>query len=225
MTRARSEPDEPLRATTYQYGPQHMLFANREPWSELAHGALSRGIRLRIPHEYGEAWTLLCTNAAMGANEHRVLPLVRWLAENGRDLGARPPSIAERARAMGTEAYTAELGLSDYHTFNAQGNAFDPEILHVRLGATIATWLREPTHIARHAWVTPRMQWDIFHDVRRTAIAAGADSAEMIGSPFPNDIWEALIYHSLPAPEQPRPRRPRSGSPSPPAARRGRTGE
>ena len=49
MTQARSDPDEPIRATTYQYAPRHLLYADEEPWCFLADHALSSAVRNRIP--------------------------------------------------------------------------------------------------------------------------------------------------------------------------------
>ena len=221
MTQARSEPDEPIRATTYQYAPRHLLYADEEPWCFLADHALSNAVRNRIPPEMRQAWTHLCMNTARGANEESVIPLTRWLAAHGRELGARTPSTLERARAMGMVAYSETLGLSEYELFNAQGNAFDVEVLHVRIGAALREWVRDPANVTRHPWREPRELLASYRDVRRAALSLGVPSEELLVTPFPSDVWAALIHRQLPCPPGQR-RRPRSASPVSPAARRGR---
>eukprot|EP00969_Alexandrium_andersonii_P188205 8316732-Alexandrium_andersonii.AAC.1 len=55
-----------------------------------------------------------------------------WIALHGRQIGARAPSVAERAAATGMATYMEALGLTDRETYDAQGNCFHPLALAAR---------------------------------------------------------------------------------------------
>eukprot|EP00972_Heterocapsa_arctica_P036947 5439157-Heterocapsa_arctica.AAC.1 len=78
-----------------------------------------------MPEALREGWRLLANSQINAHNEHTVLPTVRWIADDGTNLGFRTPTISERSRAFGILEYVNRLQLNDRQKFDAQGNAFD----------------------------------------------------------------------------------------------------
>ena len=75
-----------------------------------------------------------------GARELEAVNTAAWIAAHGAALGFRTPNIAERARVMGMAPYLAslqQLGLDEYHIFNAQGNSFDRAAIALRMRGAI----------------------------------------------------------------------------------------
>ena len=89
--------------------------------------------------------------------EHEALPVIEWMEEEGRQLGFRVPSAAERARATGQEAYLAQLrqvegaGFSDRDLFDWTGNHFDPDAVVIRILGAISTG----AHTRAHTYLDP----------------------------------------------------------------------
>ena len=68
---------------------------------------------------------MLSRNLVGRSNEDTVLPAARFLAEHGDVVGARAPSTVERNKAMGLEAYMANLQTDESEAYDAQGNHFE----------------------------------------------------------------------------------------------------
>ena len=64
---------------------------------------------------------MLSRNLAAKNNEDNAPPAARFPAKHGNVVGARAPSMVERSRAMGLEAYMASLQLDECEAYDAQG--------------------------------------------------------------------------------------------------------
>ena len=144
MLRARNRPGEPIRASTYQYGPGMLLYQRGTGWQDAPLATCAARIRALLPVELRAGWTLVERGLANGCREHEALPTVSWIAAHGTRHGCRIPNVAERARGMGMGAYLhslGQLGLDELQMFNAQGNSFDRAAVALKLRDGVARWL------------------------------------------------------------------------------------
>ena len=111
--------------------------------------------------------------------------MIEWITRHGPAHGLRIPSIAERSRALGLEPYLHTLGLTDREAYDAQGNAFDRNIVGIRCGAALQGWLNEHPPTPTHVYPTIAELHTLF---RNTAIAVrdswGDSHPELAASPF-----------------------------------------
>ena len=207
MMRARPSPSGLIQASTYQYHLCSLLYNTRDPdinglldpyrcpnLHNLA-AFFQRRIN-RSPHAnaaVNDSWRHLArTEAAplfpvpMGdAYEHACAPTIEWITAHGPTYGLRIPSVAERSRALGIETHLHTLGLSERDAYDAQGNAFDRNIVGVRCGAALQGWLGgQPLPPVHHYPTIPQL-----HALFRTtaaAVTAGWPNAhpELAQSPF-----------------------------------------
>ena len=140
--RARNRRGEPLRHSTYQYQTKFLFF--HRSWHGVANHLLSAHIRELLPPDLRRGWDNIVHNNVAGAGEEAAIASARWIAENGLRLGFCTPDTVERNRAYRAESYFGILGLDEYHMFNAQGNAIDPEALLQVFGRFLHVMLQAP---------------------------------------------------------------------------------
>ena len=87
---------------------------------------LGSAIRATMPPELHQGWGLLTRNLVNPRNEAGVENDTRWMAAHGERHVDRTPNTRERSRAMGMDAYLADLGLNERVLYDAQGNSFRP---------------------------------------------------------------------------------------------------
>ena len=63
-----------------------------------------------MPPELHQGWGLLTRNLVNPRKEAGVENVTRWMVVHGKRHGYRTPNTRERSRAMGMDAYLAELG-------------------------------------------------------------------------------------------------------------------
>ena len=71
-------------------------------------------------------------------------PYVSWLLTRGPQLGVRPPTVDERARATGYGRYLLalrEFGLTDLDLWNLTGNHFDCTSVQLMLAPLLRNWV------------------------------------------------------------------------------------
>ena len=106
MLLARSPPGEPVRVSTYQYGPGSLLYHG--PACEGAPLNVRAGrIRAAMPAHLREDFTLIERGLASGPRELEAVPAAAWIAAHGREHGFRTPTLEERGRAMGVHPLCA----------------------------------------------------------------------------------------------------------------------
>ena len=93
-----------------------------------------------MPVELHQGWGLLTRNMVNPQNEARVDHVTRRIAVHGERHGYRAPNTRESSRAMGMEAYLAELGLAERVLYDAQGNLYDPQAVEIRIAEGIRQW-------------------------------------------------------------------------------------
>ena len=79
--------------------------------------------------------------------------------------------------------------------FDAQGNSFDQEILHVRIGAALGDWAMGARR--RHSWLPPLELLRTYRTVQEEVNRPN----ETRLSPFPADLWEDVLALFTPVPE------------------------
>jgi len=199
MTRARGSPGEPLRASTYQYAPEHLLYQVDSRWDRMCPNRIGAHIRDHIlPRQCHEGWVSIRRGDLTPATEPAATVTAQWIAQHGAAHGFRIPNTAERGRAMGMLPYLAGLGLDDRTLFDAQGNAFDRALLGARLGGHIGTWLAGAS--------LPRHVFPSAHDVAQEYALVRAYVQSRGHTPAPSPLsartLEALAQlPSLPAAE------------------------
>eukprot|EP00969_Alexandrium_andersonii_P333308 14730516-Alexandrium_andersonii.AAC.1 len=99
-------------ASTYQHGPDYLLFHQDARWPHIYRGSLPRAIAQEIPLHLREGWWAIVSGNLAGPREAPAVATAEWIDLNGRALGFRVPTTEERARALGLEAYLTALGLS-----------------------------------------------------------------------------------------------------------------
>ena len=120
--------------------------------------------------------------------------MFQWFAAHGPQAGVRIPNVRERARALGLEQYCDALGLGEREMYDAQGNSFDQEILHVRIGAALGDWARGARR--RHNWLPPL---ELLQTYRTVQMEINRPD-ETRRSPFPADLWEGVLSLFTPLP-------------------------
>ena len=101
MMRARSQPGEPVRASTYQYAPRLLLFQRGTRWDCVDPSRQAAVIRGLMPAETRAGWVHI-VHGNLGEGRERVAEqAAAWIAVNGPGFGFCPPNVAERGRAMG----------------------------------------------------------------------------------------------------------------------------
>ena len=76
--------------------------------------------------------------------ERTAEPAAQWLAEHGTTIGARTQNVDERIMALGITTLVdamRQFQLSEVDVDNAQGNAFDHEVLRHLHGVAVRSWL------------------------------------------------------------------------------------
>ena len=134
----------PLRASTFQYAPRHLLF-RRDLWDDVPLADLATRVGDRLPADTRPGWDLLCGTRLPRSQEADAAPTARWLAAFGDTIGVRIPSVRERSRALGLEDHYALLGqrgLSERDLFTAQGNSFDSWAVQRRVAGAVVAWLQ-----------------------------------------------------------------------------------
>ena len=122
MLRARRREGEPLRASTYQYAPRFLVYQRNSTMDRVPDAQHGSAIRATMPAELRQGWGFLKRKMVNLQNEANVENVTRWIAVHGEMHGYRTPTTKERSRAMGMEAYLAELGLTESVLYDAQGN-------------------------------------------------------------------------------------------------------
>eukprot|EP00969_Alexandrium_andersonii_P090030 3975225-Alexandrium_andersonii.AAC.1 len=64
-----------------------------------------------LPPHLRPAWWFIVRGQLDAGREPRAELVARWIDQRGREHGFRVPTAAERARALGLEAYFTALGL------------------------------------------------------------------------------------------------------------------
>lgn len=90
--------------------------------------------------ELRAGWDEVLRGAFAGQASDAALQAAAWLVEHGGRLGVRPPNVAERARGLGMGEYLPQPGLSEAREYDAQGNAFDPLAIAIRIGPGARDW-------------------------------------------------------------------------------------
>jgi len=113
--------------SAYQLAPGHLIYHTDGRFARLNLAQVGAEIRRLLPERLRGDWDMVLGHNAchgtFGAG------LGEWLVEHGPRIGVRPPTIAERSRALGWEDYEGRLGLAPVALFDAQGNAFDQDAL------------------------------------------------------------------------------------------------
>ena len=145
------------------------------------------------------------------------------MEEEGRQLGFRVPSAAERARATGQEAYLVQLrhvdgaGFSDRDLFDWTGNHFDPDAVVIR----ILNAIRVGADTRPHTYLDPPAVLAGYYALRDRV---ARDGTAVQRQPVPIDLLHAF-HHATdaaatavrPSPAAPEVSVGRPTSPPPPA--------
>ena len=140
LLRARNREGEPLTASTYQYSPRFLVYQRDSNMDRVGDAQLGSAIKAMMPPELHQGWGLRLRNLVNPRNEAGVENVTRWMAVHGERRGYRTPSTRERSRAMGMDAYLADLGLTERVLYDAQGNSYDPQAVKIRLAEGIRQW-------------------------------------------------------------------------------------
>ena len=137
MLRARNREEEPLRASTYQYHPDLLLYQLDTLWHIMPAVARSRNIRTLLPTDARAGWAAIVARRIGAGNEGMAEAATCWIVDHGASHGFRVPNVRERARVMGMEPYLEQLELSEFDTYQAEGNSFDRIAVAVRIDDAI----------------------------------------------------------------------------------------
>ncbi len=184
---------EGIRASTYQYQPQGLVYRRAGPecgfdW----HGCSLDQVRSRIlrvmPADVGRRYSRMLRGNLSHREEEWVVPAMEWIEREGPRHGVRTPSPRERARATGRGQYLEELRLSDRDLYNAVGNHFDPDALRMRLREPLRV-LAAGAQSTLHEFPAPADLATIYRGLARNVREEGIPVQP---APFPQDLRVAL---------------------------------
>ncbi len=153
MLCSRTPAGPTIRASTRHYHPKHLLYRHASPheWHGGDWTRVHKYMASLLPSHLKSAFAALLTGPTRD-KEQEALAAVEWMEEEGRQLGFRIPTAAERARAIGQADYMGLLrgsegaGFTDRDLFDWTGNHFDPDALALRIGTAIASGAAAQPH-------------------------------------------------------------------------------
>ena len=132
-------PGAPPGLRARQFRPAHLLYEDAQSLHAVPLKEVGARLARALPAEYVGGWHALehgfIGPETGGRDDGAVSRTARYMAREGRRLGARAPTAEERGRAMGNGAYLASLGLDDRALYDAQGSYMDRGVPPVRNGA------------------------------------------------------------------------------------------
>ena len=222
MMRARGHINNSPIASTYQYRPDYLLYRTGDQDLQRAldptrAGNLTRTGRLLHTRmaAAGAAPDVLASWDILARHDGRIprdrepdcQPAIQWLTRHGASIGARIPSPQERSSALGLGSYGQGLQLTPVALFDAQGDAFDRNILGLCAGPAIQSFLAgdaPPTTLPqwRHSYSTPRHLQQLYDDLAVT-LRQGPQGRNLHPAPNPlttqdqdgvtlQDLWARL---------------------------------
>ena len=72
MLTARSAEGQPVRASTWHYAPQHLLYRRDLKWASIPVAGLSRAVRMELPECLRAGWDLLAAGQAASWRRMRI---------------------------------------------------------------------------------------------------------------------------------------------------------
>ena len=180
--------------SAYQLAPCHLVYRSGDHLAQSSLEQAGAYIRQQLPERLRGDWdaVLRRRDAVHGCFESG---LGEWLVEHGPRLGARPPTVAERSRALELEEYHDRLGLAPVAMYDAQGNSFDQAALAMRL-AGLMQLLGAGQAVTGHGFAPPWIVAQLYEGVCEYCLAHGAVPER---SPYPADLRAALRHTSGPA--------------------------
>ena len=174
--------------STYQLRACFLLYFE-DSWGAIPTEDIEAEVGRRLPPIHGlrDSWELLCRTGGRDSNEHGCSAIASWISQEGRSIGIRPPSLLERSRICGIDAWADELQLPPSLLWSAQGNFFDPAAIKVRLHGYIVPFLRGEIDLPRHKYVHPSFFPELFQHLRELVVA-GSSGMDAVLSPFPPDL-------------------------------------
>ena len=128
------------------------------------------------------------------ANEADAMVYARWVSEHGHLYGFRPPTVDERVRSTGQEAYLHALNLSQRDLFDLTGNHFDCSAIQT----VVAPLLRDWVYLRRvPGWTypAPAFQASLLASLGET-VHRHYPNLALQQAPWPNDLNHFAQYHN-----------------------------
>ena len=184
--------------SAYQYAPRHLLWRKAE-WDGVGLEAAAVGIRQRMPEELRAGWTDIIAGQYFKGDRTREAAMDRtaaWLAANGDAIGARPPNVRERARAMGLGHFVPHLRLSEEEKVNAIGNSFDKDQLATRAEPGLIEVMANSGAVSMpEQFMAPSelvlLHQDVADQLRRAQVIYQEDV------PFPDDLMRSSVWDAI----------------------------
>jgi hypothetical protein len=194
MLCSRTAPGSEIRASTRHYHPKHLLYRYDAPhaWHGGDWGRVHKLMATLLPEHLKASFAALL-DGPQRRNEQAALAVVEWIEAEGRQLGFRVPSPAERARSVGQYEYLTRLrntpgaGFTDRDLFDWTGNHFDPDALGLR----IATALNSGVAHQPYSYLDPASILAGYDELKRTVAAEGV---AVQPQPVPLDLLMAFRH-------------------------------
>ena len=103
--RAMNREGEPIRESTCKYAMRFLVYQRNSNMDRVPDAQLGSAIKATMPTELHQGRGLIVNPQS----EASVDNVTRWIAVRGERHGYRAPNTKERSRAMGMEAYLAEV--------------------------------------------------------------------------------------------------------------------
>ena len=118
----------------------------------------------------------------------------KWVSEHGHRFGFRPPTVDERVRSTGQEAYLRALDLSQRDLFDLTGNHFDCSAIQVMLAPLLRDWV-SLRHVRGWTYPAPAAQAALLASLG-PHVRNHYPNLALRDAPWPNDLNSLAQYHN-----------------------------